>query len=209
MRPCQIRRRIQRNHWKLMRPLRDEQLRSYQLTWFRIFEGLQEYAINDRENRRVSGQTHSKRKDSDGSEARRFRQHAQPEANVLREILNPIYAARITTLFFALLHAADFEQRRAPRFLRRHAPRHIFFGFFFDVIPKFVVKFLIRLTSTKQRPQSQWNCVEPMFRSHCRLLAYPYRQASLSLTTREIAPESLPQFSASLSSCRRPSLVSE
>src|SRR6516164_2363937 len=33
--------------------------------------------------------------------------------------------------------------------------------------------------------------------------------ASLSLTTREMALESLPQLSASFSSCRRPSLVSE
>src|SRR6266581_6155756 len=38
----------------------------------------------------------------DASESWGFAQHAQAEAQILNEILNPIYASRVTTFFFGL-----------------------------------------------------------------------------------------------------------
>src|SRR5205809_7837842 len=65
----------------------------------------------------------------DASESWGFAQHAQAEAQILNEILNPIYAARVATFLFGLLNTAQIDSRAAVRLLLRHPLRHVFLGF--------------------------------------------------------------------------------
>jgi len=93
----------------------------------------------------------------DASESWGFAQHAQAEAQILNEILNPIYAARVATFLFGLLNTAQIDSRAAVRLFLRHPLRHVFLGFSFEVIAQLVVQFLVRLHPAKQRPQPQGN----------------------------------------------------
>src|SRR5437763_1141440 len=88
-----------------------------------------------------------------------FTQHAQAEVQILREILNPIYAARVAAFLFGLLDAFQVESRAAVRLFLPHALRYVFFGFSFEVVAQLVVQFLGRLRPAKQRPQPQRNRV--------------------------------------------------
>jgi len=75
----------------------------------------------------------------DASESWGFAQHAQAEAQILNEILNPLYASRVTAFLFGLLDALQVESRAAVRFFLRHPLRHVFFGFSFEVVAQLVV----------------------------------------------------------------------
>src|SRR5438034_1965573 len=55
----------------------------------------------------------------DASESWGFAQHAQAEAQILNEILNPLYASRVTAFLFGLLDALQVESRAAVRFFLR------------------------------------------------------------------------------------------
>src|SRR6266705_206477 len=81
----------------------------------------------------------------DASESRGFAQHAQAEAQILNEILNPIYAAGVAALLFGLLDATQVEPRAAVRLFVRHPLRDEFLGFSFKVFAQLVVQFLVRL----------------------------------------------------------------
>lgn len=101
------------------------------------------------------------------------------------------------------------SRSRPSRFLLGHPLPHVFLGFAFEVVAQ-LVQFLVRMRPAKQRPQPQGNRERPMLRLQVnRRFARRDAQASFSLITREMALESLPQLSASFSSCRRPSRVSE
>src|SRR6266566_6675794 len=80
----------------------------------------------------------------DASESWRFAQHAQAEAQILNEILNPIYASRVAAFLFGLLDTAQLEARAAVRLFVRHPLRHVFLGFSFEVVAQLVVQFLVR-----------------------------------------------------------------
>jgi len=56
----------------------------------------------------------------DASESWGFAQHAQAEAQILNEILNPIYAAGVAAFLFGLLDTTQVESRAAVRFFLRH-----------------------------------------------------------------------------------------
>src|SRR6266704_3538161 len=132
----------------------------------RYGQGLQHHRINECENRRGGSDAQGKREHNSSREARRFAQYAQTKAQILNEILNPIYASRVATFLFGLLDTAQIDSRAAVRLLLRHPLRNVFFGFSFEVVPQLVIQFLVGLRPAKQRPQPQWNREQPMLRSH-------------------------------------------
>src|SRR5881394_2222496 len=70
----------------------------------------------------------------DASESWGFAQHAQAEVQILYEVLNPVYFARVAAFLFGLLDTAQIESRPPPRFFRRHPFCYVFLGFSFEVI---------------------------------------------------------------------------
>jgi hypothetical protein len=78
----------------------------------------------------------SKRESQDchSGEAGRLAQRAETKAQILTEVLNPIYTSRVPASLFGLLGTAQVESCAATRFFLRHPLRHAFFGFSFEVI---------------------------------------------------------------------------
>src|SRR5204862_3296700 len=65
----------------------------------------------------------------DASESWGFAQHAQAEAQILNEVLNPVHAASIAAFLFGLLDTAQVESRTAVRLFLRHPPRDVLLRF--------------------------------------------------------------------------------
>src|SRR5437016_3809506 len=59
-------------------------------------------------------------------------QHAQPVAQILNQVLNPVYFARIAAFLFGLLDSVQVETSAPPRFLGCHPFSHVFLGFSFE-----------------------------------------------------------------------------
>jgi hypothetical protein len=78
----------------------------------------EQHSINHTEYRRVCADAESKSEDGDGGEARGLRQHAEAEANVLQELLEPTGTPHLACLFFDAGHIAELAQCRIMRFLR-------------------------------------------------------------------------------------------
>ena len=100
-------------------------------------------SINQAEDGGVRSDAEREGDDCHGRERGRFAQYSHCEAQILNEVLNPIYAAGVAALLFGLLDTAQVDSRAAVRLLLRHP-----------------------LRPAKQRPQPQWNRVQPMLRSH-------------------------------------------
>src|SRR5207253_3259382 len=111
-----------------------------------------ELRFEDAKDGRVGADAEGQSKDDDGSEAGRFPQYAQTNAQILNEVLNPIYTSRVAASLFGLLDTAQVKSRAAVRLFLRHPLRHVFLDFSFEVVAQLVVQFLIRLRPTKQRP---------------------------------------------------------
>jgi hypothetical protein len=131
-----------------------------------VGQRLEQRGVNGGENRRVRADAEGEGKHGDGGEAGGFAQHAQSVAQILYEVLNPVYFARVAAFLFGLLGPAQVESRAAPRLFLRHPFCDVFLGFSFQVVAQLVVQFLVCLRPAKQRPQPQWNRVQPMLRWH-------------------------------------------
>src|SRR5213082_2956486 len=86
----------------------------------RYWQRLQHHRINECENRRGGPDAQGKREHNSSREARRFPQHAQTKAQILNEVLNPVYAAGVAAFLFGLLDTTQVESRAAVRFFLRH-----------------------------------------------------------------------------------------
>src|SRR5205823_11345352 len=104
------------------------------------------------------------------------------KAQILNEILNPIYPSRIAAFLFGLLHTSQVESRTAVRFFLRHPLCDVFLDFSFEVVAQLFIQFLVRLRPAKQRPQPQGNRVQPMLRSHFPILLHSYLRATIGST---------------------------
>src|ERR1700728_2534098 len=78
----------------------------------------EQYSIDHAEYRRVCADAKSEGEDGDSREARGLRQHADAEANVLQELLEPTRTPNLACLFFDAGHIAKLAQCRIMRFLR-------------------------------------------------------------------------------------------
>src|SRR5437016_2316697 len=96
----------------------------------RYWQRLQHHRINECENRRGGPDAQGKREHNSSREARRFPQYAQTKAQVLNEILNPIYAAGVAAFFFGFLDPTQVEARAAMRSFLREPLREVFLSFF-------------------------------------------------------------------------------
>ena len=80
-----------------------------------------------------SSDTQGERKHNGSREASRFAEHAQTKAQILKEVLNPVYSAGSAAFLFGLLDTAQVEARAAVRLFLRHPLRDVFLGFSFEV----------------------------------------------------------------------------
>src|SRR5713226_3782735 len=94
----------------------------------------EQHSIDHTEYRRVCADAESEGEDSDSREARGLAQHAEAEANVLQELLEPNETPHLACLFLHARDVAEFTKRGIPRFLRRHTPRDVVLGLSLDVI---------------------------------------------------------------------------
>src|SRR5580704_10587995 len=85
----------------------------------------QQNSLNQCEDRGVPADSESESKDSDGSEAGIFAQHAHAEANVLEERFQRRQAATVADRFFGLVEAAKLNQSLAAGFFGRHTGAEI------------------------------------------------------------------------------------
>src|SRR5205823_14859875 len=84
----------------------------------RIFHwyGSQEHGVDEAEDRGVGADAEGEGEHGDGGEAGGLAKHAQSVTQVLNEILNPIYVACVTILFFGLLDTTHIDSRSSVRF---------------------------------------------------------------------------------------------
>jgi hypothetical protein len=84
----------------------------------RVAEGqrAEKYGVDDGENRGVCANAQGHGGDGDGCETRILSQHAEREAEVLRELVEEGKTALIAMGFFCRLDAAKFDERLAARF---------------------------------------------------------------------------------------------
>ena len=126
----------------------------YDAVGLRIRQRPQNQSINQREDGYVRADAERQREHRNSSEARRFAQHAEPEAYVVQHCFQQRYTAPLAHGFFRLLHAAELHQCRAPRLLWRHARTHVVRDVHFEVSGKFVAHITIELLFTEQAAQT-------------------------------------------------------
>jgi hypothetical protein len=80
-----------------------------------VGQRLEQRGVNGGENRRVRADAEGEGKHGDGGEAGGFAQHAQTVAQILYEVLSPVYFARVAAFLFGLLGPAQVESRAARR----------------------------------------------------------------------------------------------
>ena len=88
---------------------------------------LEEEAIHDAKNHRVSADAQGEREHNDRRDAKILAQHPRREAQVLPERLERRQPSPLAIIFFGLLHAAEFHDCLSPRLSRRHSRAHIVF----------------------------------------------------------------------------------
>src|SRR5437016_11741172 len=96
--------------------------------------------------------------------------------------MNPIYPSRVPAFLLGLLDTIQVESCAAVCLFLRHPLRDVFLDFSFEVVAQLVVQFLVRLRPAKQRPQPQWNRVQPMFWPHSPILLHSYLSATMGST---------------------------
>ena len=114
-----------------------------------------ELGFEHAEDRRIHTDTERQREDGHGSEAGRFAQHAQAVADILDEILHPIYPSHIPAFLLHLYEATDGTARCIAGFLWTHPRRQVFFDLLLQVKLQFVVQLPFNARSAKQRLQPQ------------------------------------------------------
>src|SRR6185437_684643 len=182
----------------------------YERVWISDRQFAKQKGIENREDGGVGADAQGESEYGDGRKARRFAQSAEAVAQVLDDCVQPCAHALGANAFLGLLDAAQLDLCGAAGFYGRHAVGDVLFCFGFDVVCDFIVDFAIEFSAMQERAKPERQLVKQLLYSYPGLLLWGSRPyASLSLTTREIAPDNLPQLSASFSSCRRPIRVSE
>src|SRR5215472_18412639 len=118
---------------------------------------------------------------------------------VLDKILQQASAAGISALLFDLRDAAQGDCSGPPSLVGRHSLCNVLADLLVEMLAKLCFHFLVRLTGMEQGTQSKGQGKEPLLKIHV--------QASLSLTTLEIAAETRFQLAVSFSRCFRPKRV--
>src|SRR5262249_52652843 len=100
----------------------------------RVWIGQRAYqdGIDQAENRSGGADAESESEDCDGSEARRFAEHTEGEAQVLPAGFHEGFPAGRANLFLRSVEAAALEANGAKRLLAAYALFHLFFGGHFE-----------------------------------------------------------------------------
>jgi hypothetical protein len=101
--------------------------------------GFRRTALNDGEDGGVGADAEGKREDGDRGGARGFPKHSEAEAQILYEVLNPIYTSFVTAFLLGLLDTSQVESSATVRFGLRHPLRNEFLSFSFEMVSQLVV----------------------------------------------------------------------
>ena len=112
-------------------------------------QGAKEQGVYYGKDRGVCSDAQRKDKNSGGSKARESTDRADAIAQILHEVLQPSDAAGVATFFFAFFDSAHFKKSLATGFFQRQTFGDVLFGLSLDVIPQFIIKFSICLSSAK------------------------------------------------------------
>jgi len=105
--------------------------------------GLQEECIHEAEDRQVSADTESQRKNCNQSEAGMLQQHPRAVAQVLPNFFNPAHTARIAAFLLGLLDPTECFASRISRVFRAHSQPNVLLSLLFDVVAQFLVQFAL------------------------------------------------------------------
>src|SRR5215467_8371400 len=100
----------------------------YELLRVRQRKVAKQNGVHDAEDRGVSADAKGEGEDGDERETRRFAQHTEREAEVLKEGFKEGQAAPVAVGFFCLLDAAELYQRITAGGFRRHSRSKIVFN---------------------------------------------------------------------------------
>ena len=124
--------------------------------------------------------------DGDGGEAGTLAQHAQAEADVLEQLLEPNNAPDLPGLFLDARHVAELAHSRIPRFFGRHAAVDVVLRLPLDMVANVLVEIV----------------------EHTLAAAHGWPSCSVGRRIRAMAPASLSHLRVSTVSCLRPLDVS-
>src|SRR5690348_682052 len=99
---------------------------------------LKQHVLDYGEDGAVRTYADRQRENGNGGEARGLAEHAQTQAQIACEVLNPVHAARVPAFLLGLLDTAQVESRAAVRLFLRYPLRYIFLGFSFEVVAQLV-----------------------------------------------------------------------
>ena len=164
---------------------------------FRILVGkrTEQHSIDHAEYRRVCADAEGEGEDGDGGEAGGLAQHAEAEANVLQELLEPNETPHLACLFFDAGHIAKFAQRRITCFFLRRPLRLALLGLLLQMKLKLLLQLLFFPAPLRQPAQLPEECIHRASRSP-------------GLKINPMARENAFHFECSLANCFRPRVVS-
>ena len=137
----------------------------------RVRKRLAQGGVHDGENGSVGADSESERDNGDQREGGISRQRSCGVAQILHRVLQPVDAAHVPTLLFALLEATKIPARGAGRFFPAHPASKVFFDLSLKEVLQLFAEFPLNAVALEERAQPQENGVEPMFEAHGALLA--------------------------------------
>ena len=119
-------------------------MESHELLGLRVWQRVEQHAVDDREDDRVGGDAQGDRHHH-GGEAGCLVHQPQPVAQVLPQILEEVDAARVTAVLFRLLQPAEVLHGGEPRFVRAHAGRDVLLYLSLNVVAQLRVQLALGL----------------------------------------------------------------
>src|ERR1700683_891891 len=121
--------------------------------------GAQEHGVDEAEDGRVGADAEGDGEDGDCSEARRFAQRAEGEANVLQQVCKPAPTPHVSRHLLGKRDTSEFVTRCSLRILGRQARFHVLARGEFQVTLNFFVKFFIApLTPPENKSHDSLSC---------------------------------------------------
>ena len=113
--------------------------------------------IHHRERRDGCANSHRERDHGHGEKAGRFSQAAQTEAQIPKQIVDPIARNHFAALFFETFRAAEFDSRTPFRFRARQSSALEFLDVKLNMRLKFILEIALRLRPARTSKQATAN----------------------------------------------------
>lgn len=131
-----------------------------------IGEGLEQNAVDDREDRGVRADAERKQGEDADGEPDIAPQRAKRLSRVPYEVIEQRDAPCVATLVLASLDTAERAHGRPARLVGRHAGSDVFLDLTLDVVTQLVVELLLDLGPSEERAEAHPDDVWPLLDTH-------------------------------------------